>query len=73
MKWFDQTDLETPYKALAQVERMADDKKVKIMESVRFAGKDEALAYFHACKGRCIVSHHDYHREKTKIIAYKYK
>lgn len=69
--WFDpRVDVETPYKAIGLTKSKTGE---EVMRAFRFESKAEAIDFFNQCKGRCIVSHHDYNRKITKILAYKFK
>lgn len=72
MKWFDFIDDETPYKAIGTVVKMSNGEQTTYMESRRFATKEDAWHFFNNSPGRCILSHHDFTRKTTKILAYKF-
>jgi|GEM_PF-2543173 len=66
--WFDNLDKEQPYKAIGMIKT----ENGNAMQCFRFDTLDKAIGFFNECEHRCIVSHHDFNKRLTKIIAYKF-
>lgn len=66
--WFDNTDRDYPYKAIADV---TEDGAIK-RQALRFENKETAMAFFAQSNRFCILSYRNHSKQETKILKYRY-